>query len=136
MLPEGNNIFSAEFSDAVQPSESFRLDLEKEYIFERVDGLEAVRQAVFKALNTERYRYPIYSWDYGIELDDLFGKPYDYVAAELVRRITEALECDDRIRSVGEFQFSRRGSEVLVRFKVCSIFGTIESYLDYKFGVN
>lgn len=135
MIPVGADIFSADISAAVQPSESFKLDMEREFISERIDGLEAVRQAVFKILNTERYSYPIYSWDYGVELDDLFGEPYDYVCAELQRRIAEALECDDRIESVGDFVFTRKaGGVILVEFVVRSVFGTLESYINYRNG--
>ncbi len=128
MIPEGADIFSVNLNTANPPSESFKLDTEDEVISGKVDGIEAVKQAVFKALNTERYRYPIYSWDYGVELDDLFGEPFDYVCAELERRITEALECDDRIVGVDGFNFTRKkGGEVFVEFIVRSIYGTFNN---------
>lgn len=135
MIPEGADIFSADLSAADQPSESFKLDLEREFISERIDGIDAVRQAVFKILNTERYRYPIYSWDYGVKLDGLFGEPFDYVCAELQRRIAEALECDDRIAGVEGFNFTRKkGGVIFVEFIVRSVYGTFESYLNYRNG--
>lgn len=40
----------------------------------KADGEEANRQAILKILNTERYKNVIYSWDYGVELQDLRGK--------------------------------------------------------------
>lgn len=94
------------------------------------DELAAMRQAIYKIINTERYQYPIYSWDYGIELADLFGKPIPYVYAELQCRITEALMTDDRINSVTGFEFSNSGiggGDVLVKFNVDTIFGTISA---------
>ena len=82
------------------------MNINDEIIKGKTDYIEAVKQAVYKALNTERYDYPIYSWNYGVELKDLFGMSRDYAISELPRRITEALITDDRIISVDDFQFS------------------------------
>ena len=92
------------------------------------DGLEAVRQAIFKIIMTERYQYIMYSWNYGIELNDLFGEPMTYVCPELKRRITEALLWDDRIQSVDsfEFDFPQKGV-VQVAFTAHSIFGDVQA---------
>lgn len=97
------------------------------------DKLTAVRQAAYKILNTERYKHVIYSWNYGAELQDLFGKPIPYVLSEIPRRITEALVQDDRINAVTDYDISyvrdnsqgKRG-DVLVKFKIQSIYGEIE----------
>lgn len=73
----------------------------------KTDGTEAVKQAVLKILNTERYGYEIYTWDYGVELQDLYGQPMSYVLSELEDRVTEALVADDRIESVEGFNAER-----------------------------
>ena len=92
------------------------------------DELEAMKQVVFKILNTERYQYIIYSWNYGIELLDLYGEPVTYVCPELERRITEALVQDDRIESVDSFVFDvLEKRTVKVTFTVHTIFGGIEA---------
>lgn len=88
-----------------------------------INEREAIRQAVVKILNTERFRYPIYSTDYGIELDDLFGKDCDYVCVELERRISEALLADNRIVRVSGFRFVQGKNAVYVSFCVYSVFG-------------
>jgi hypothetical protein len=85
-----------------------------------------MKQVIFKILNTERYEYPIYSWDYGIELKDLIGEPMPYVIPELERRIKDALEVDDRIDSVDEFDFDIDRHNVTCRFTVHTIFGDLE----------
>lgn len=54
----------------------------------KTDGTEAVKQAVLKILNTERYGYEIYTWDYGVELQDLYGQPMPYVLSELEDRLS------------------------------------------------
>ena len=104
------------------------MDREKEYIKGKTDEIEAMKQAVYKILMTERYGSIIYSGNYGIELKDLFGQPVSYVCPELERRITDALLWDKRIESVDNFEFdlSKKGV-VSVRFNVRTVFGSFES---------
>ena len=99
------------------------------------DGIAAMKRAIFKMLNTERYAYVIYSWNYGIELADLIGKPIPFIYAETQRRITEALLNDDRIKSVTNFSFSHNGGDVSVTFDVDTIYGTVSSVTKEVAGV-
>lgn len=86
-----------------------------------IDGLEALKQTVETILNIERYKFPIYSWNYGIELDSLIGKDYNYVITEMRRVIEEALEMDDRIETVDNFEFEKiNKNTVAVSFVVNS----------------
>ena len=64
---------------AQMPSKSYRMLIEDERIIGNIDQLDAVAQACYKILNTERYVHVIYSWNYGVELQELFGKPIPYV---------------------------------------------------------
>ena len=88
------------------------------------DESEALRQAIYKGLNTERYEYPIYSFSYGVELEDLVRMDPDYVRMELKRRITEYLQQDDRITGVNNFSFTITDDNLLCTFNVSSIYGT------------
>ena len=97
-----------------------------------VDDLQAVAQAVYLILSTERYKFIIYSWDYGVELVDLFGKPMPYVMAELPRRIKEALTQDNRITDVTDFQFEKNGKRLLTTFTVVSNVGNISTELEVE----
>jgi phage baseplate assembly protein W len=94
-----------------------------------VDDLESIKQAIYLILSTERYQYLIYSWDYGVELLDLIGKPMPYVIAEVPRRITEALTQDDRIKDVVDFEFEAKGNKLNVTFTVVSNSGNIPTRL-------
>lgn len=128
MIPSINNILTTEIEIEDEPSLNYKMHLERNVIQGTVDELEAMQQVIFKILNTERYQYIIYSWDYGIELMDLYGEPYTYVCPELERRIEEALEQDDRILSVDNFEFSiPKKNEILVTFTVHTVFGDIEA---------
>lgn len=113
-----------------QPGLTHKLHPDKQRVVGQVDELEAYKQAVYKILNTERYTYPIYSWNYGVELKNLIGQHIAYVVPELERRIREALMQDDRTVSVDNFQFdtSKRGV-VAVTFTAHSIFGETEQNL-------
>ena len=90
----------------------------------KVDGLEHLKQTIFWLLNTERYEYIIYDWNIGLETNDLYGMPVDYVCSELEYRIQDALSIDERIEEIYDFSFdtSQRGV-VLCQFKVKSIYG-------------
>lgn len=114
------------------PSKTYRMRIADERVMSTVDDVDAVAQACYKILNTERYQYVIYSWNYGIELKDLFGKPIPYVYSELPRRIREALLQDDRIASVGDFELSSTGGDVLAKFTVTTTDG---DSLDLEKGV-
>ena len=128
MIPSTNTILLNDFEVVTQPSKNYKMHLEQGIINGFCDELEAMTQVIYKILNTERYRYIIYSWNYGIELLDLYGEPITYVCPELQRRITEALVQDDRIEYVDNFEFDISIKRtVKVTFTVHTIFGNVES---------
>lgn len=133
MLPTIQNIEILEdFSIERQPNFTYRMLIDAEQIVGDVDGLAAIEQAIYKILNTERYEFPIYSWNYGVELADLFGKPIPFVYSELPRRIREALLHDDRIEAVIDFELSHKKNEVLAKFKVVTVQGVLELSKEVK----
>lgn len=126
MIPVVADNINLEFE--TMPSLNYKMIIDNETIINKCDQLEAMKQVIYKILNTERYQHLIYSWNYGIELEDLFGQPVYYVVPELERRIIEALTQDDRIESVTDFEFdtSKRGT-VAVKFTANTIFGDVEA---------
>lgn len=130
MVPK-SNVNLNELKIIKQPSFTYKLDVNKEVVRNYTDNIEAVKQAVYKILNTERYENIIYSWNYGIELNDLFGRSRDYVYSELPQRIIAALTHDDRILSVENFVFenTKRGI-ISVKFNVYSTAGEFETGLE------
>ncbi len=126
MIPVVTDNLNFEFE--TMPSLNYKMIIDNETIINKCDQLEAMKQVIYKILNTERYQHLIYSWNYGIELEDLFGQPVYYVVPELERRIIEALTQDDRIESVTDFEFdtSKRGT-VAVKFTANTIFGDVEA---------
>lgn len=127
MIPTINEDFSKDFSFETIPSKDFSLNIPNKIINGTVENLEELKQAIYFILGTERYKYIIYSWDYGIELNDLFGMPMSYVIPEVERRVTEALVQDDRIESVTNFEFEKNRHKLHVTFTVISNLGAFES---------
>ncbi len=134
MIPSTAGFLNEDFEIEKQPSQTYKMDLDSSLIRGYTDGLEAVKQAIYKIIMTERYQYVMYSWNYGIELLNLFGKPVTYVCPELKRRISEALLMDDRIQGVDnfEFDFPRKGV-VYVTFTVHTIFGDVQAEREVNF---
>ena len=127
MLPINNNLVNTEDTVLEVPSKTFFIDFFNNKVVGTVDGVEAVKQAVFLILNTERYENMVYDWDYGFETQDLIGMPIGYIYPELKRRIEEALTQDDRIESVEAFDFEKSGAIVTVSFTVISKQGIFET---------
>lgn len=130
MLPKSGDILKQDFEIVDRPSKTYHFRSEK--IDGYADGLEAVRQAAFCILNTERFDWLIYSWNYGIELKGLFGKPMGLVKSKLKKRIKEALMQDDRIQSVDAFSFETSGRKLSVTFTIHTKFGDIEAAKEVK----
>lgn len=127
MIPSTNGFLEQDFVIEEQPSKTYKMHLDENIILGYVDGQEAMVQVIFNILNTERYQYVIYSWNYGIELIDLYGQPVSYVIPELKRRITEALTWDERIIGVDNFSFNVDKGKITCNFTVHTIFGDIET---------
>ena len=127
MIPTTSGVLSTELTVERQPTKTYKLNIENNIITGLCDGLESMTQVVYKILNTERYANIMYSWNFGIELLDLFGEPIDYVVSELQRRITEALLQDDRILSVDEFECQNDRKNVHITFTVHTIFGDFQT---------
>jgi len=113
---------------------TYKLHYTKKKINSFVDRKQALEQSIYCLLNTERYKYPIYSFNYGIQREDLFGKNIDLIMRKLQNRINNALVSDDRIISVTNFEFDSKENGVLkVRFIVNSTYGEIE--INYEFNI-
>lgn len=127
MIPQNDNDILENEVMENQPSYTYAMDLENKRIIGNNDKLAAVKQAVYKILNTERYHTLIYSWNYGVELSSLYGKPVSFCVPEIERRIKEGLMKDDRISDVHDFTFDfPKKGVIAATFIVDSTEGTFE----------
>ena len=96
--------------------------------FKVVEGNEAIKVWVYKALLTPRYNYSIYSWDYGSELMDLIGKAYtpQLTKSEAKRYIEEALKINPYILDVNVINTDFKDSLLSANVKIVTIYGESE----------
>lgn len=133
MIPQVQDDLKQDFTFTRLPSRTFRMNHDTETITGTIDQVKAVEQAIFLILHVERYRWLIYSWNYGVEFEDLIGKPIDYCIPEIERRIKEALLQDDRITAVENFRFEVKDKKkVLATFTVTSVFGPIFTEMEVE----
>jgi hypothetical protein len=124
--------YGLETTDTFHPSLTFKISGDR--IQGKIDGLEAVKQAVELILSVERFEYPIYSWDYGIETQDLIGKRREYIQGDLQRRVEEALAEDDRVTGISDFSISFSGETATATFTVNTIFGNFDEEVTVQNG--
>lgn len=122
MLPELNLINQL---DEQMTSYTYNINRNTNRISGYIDDKDAIIQAIYLILQTERYESMIYNWYYGVEFDGLIGKNKDYVTSELQRVIREALTEDDRILEVSDFEITYTEDSALIVFLVETNIGDI-----------
>lgn len=125
-------ILTQEIAETNYPSRTYGVAIDSNRINGYIDDLEAIKQAVYLILSTERYQHIIYSWDYGVELLDLIGKPMPYVMSEIPRRIKEALTQDNRIIDVTDFEFKKNKNKLHTTFTVVTKVGNISTEMEVE----
>lgn len=119
MIPTSTIEYSEMDSEStIIPSGSWRLSNYFTKCNEMVSGVDDLKQCIYFMLSTEQNQFFIYNWDYGIELQDLFGEPHSYVIGELQLRIKDCLLQDDRITDVTNFEFTENRNKLQVSFTV------------------
>ena len=96
--------------------------------FKIVEGNEAIKAWVYKALLVPRYNYSIYSWNYGSELMDLIGKAYtpQLTKSEAKRYIEEALKINPYILDVNVIDTEFKDSVLSANVKITTVYGESE----------
>lgn len=118
--------FDTDIVIASQPSKTWIIDRNTMQVAYMDDGLEAVRQAVEIALDVERFRWTIYSANFGSELDELIGQDEALITAEIPRLVEGALSQDDRVVQVEDYVFTRTGPDSMhVSFTVRTVYGDL-----------
>lgn len=92
-----------------------------------VTGADAVLSWIYRALQVVRYRYGIYTWDYGNECETLIGTAYtdDLKQAEAARYVRECLEVNPYIEDVSRVSVSFDGEIISISCTVMTIYGEV-----------
>lgn len=111
MLPVVNAVIDKNLEIVRQPSYTWGLDLENGCFTGRIEGLDAIRQAIFLRLLL-----------YG-RLQEFLGISPPLIYVNIKNRIIDTLTADDRITGVYGFSFSKSAKALSVRFTVETIEG-------------
>ena len=117
----------------VEIPKEYEVDFETGQLTGRtVEGLEAIKVWIWCCLHTQRFRYQIYSWDYGADLEQYVGQTLtdEYLETDLRDEIEDALKVSQYITGIEDYAFERTGSKITVSFSVQTLLGSIEEEYD------
>ena len=114
---------------AEKPSKTYKLDLDKGRILGMVDGQEAVRQAIRKAIITPRWKCLIYDNQYGSEVEAAVIQnkeaTREYVETVIPGFVRDCLRPDSRVTGVSNFDITFEDDHAYIRFDADTIYGTV-----------
>lgn len=129
MIPQTDNytdMITDDFEYAYRTDRTYKLDpVSYRVKSEKIERVEAVRQAIYLILSIERYDYVIYD-EYGVELKELYAKQDAYAIPELERVIKDAVMRLDTVESISDFSISKNRDNRIVSFIAHSIYGDID----------
>lgn len=129
MLPED----SINISNGVQfidyPSETWYIDRIKNKLGKKINGYEAVKQAVEAIFNIDRFRWQIYTPNYGMDYNGLIGNNGEFIAQEIHRRAKDAIQTDNRLNGISEYRYSISKDVLTIDFVVNTVYGDVSQTL-------
>lgn len=95
-----------------------------------VEGKEALKVWIWRALRTPRFKYEIYTWAYGSELESLLGQAYSDAVktAEAPRYLRECLLVNPYITEVKDIAVSFAAGRLTVRGAAVTVYGEVGFY--------
>lgn len=93
-----------------------------------VTGKEALKVWIWNCLHTERFRYAIYSWQYGVEYEQYIGQTVEneFLIADAQTETEEALTVNPYITGISDFEISFTGSKLNISFTAETTLGDLE----------
>lgn len=110
-------------------SKEFGIDFETGQLTGKmVEGVEAIKVWLYFALRIARYRYQGISWEYGSDLEELYGKSHskDYVNLEVNRMVRECALVNQDITGVEVTDISLDGAQLKGNVSIETVYGTGE----------
>ena len=120
VLPDSyaNGLIIEEKSKSEKPTKTWAFQLDGNRCLGACDDANALLQTAYAILQTERGAHLIYPPDYGLQMDDLRGRPAPFVFAMLQTRIRDALLYDGRITDVTDFAYDTSGDSMTLRYVI------------------
>lgn len=97
-----------------------------------VEGKEALKVWIWNCLKTQRFRFPIYSWDYGADLEQYIGQTVteEFLNTDCENEIKEAMLVNPFITGITNFSASFAGSRLKISYTAETRFGDVEVSYD------
>lgn len=132
MLPQSSIDLSRGIVFQDQPSLTWIADPVTNRLRGRGDNWEAVRQAVEVIVNVERFKWQIYTPNFGTDYDGLLGTEPGYAASELRRRLEDAFLPDNRILGIKDYAYTFKDVSLTVTFTALTVFGDVPGSMEVK----
>lgn len=93
-----------------------------------VTGVDALCIWAYLALKAQRYKWVIYSWQYGEEYTNLIGYSFDedYLYSEVKRYIEECLLINEHITGIEDLTVTQVKEMLYIKFKMVTDVGSKE----------
>ena len=136
ILPSFLSTEIAEMSQAAQITEiprEYGINFETGQLTGKiVEGIEAIKVWIWAALRSERFRFPIYSWDYGVSVEQYIGRVVsdEYLQADCADEITEAMLVNPYITDIEDFTAVKEGDRLHISFTAVTKLGNTEVAYD------
>ncbi len=93
-----------------------------------ITGKDAVLVWAWKALHTPRFRYEIYTWDFGCEAESLIGRPFtdELKRSEAARYVRECLIINPYIKDVSNVSVTFSDGILTIQCEITTIYGEVE----------
>lgn len=94
----------------------------------KVTGKEAVKVWIWLCLHCQRFRYPIYSWEYGVDIESYIGETVDqeFLDTDLKKEIQDAIYVNPYISDMQDWNATKERSKVHITFTAITDFGEVE----------
>ncbi|KEQ25585.1 DUF2634 domain-containing protein [Paenibacillus tyrfis] len=90
-----------------------------------IEGNEALKVWIYKALRTDRFKHLAYSWNFGHEFERVIGSTFSpsAIQSEMERYVKEALTVNPYIKDVFDIRTKIDGDTVNVECTVTTVYG-------------
>lgn len=119
-----------QLEDELEVPREFGIDFDTGQLTGRiVEGIEAIKVWCYLALRIARYHYFICSWDYGSEIEDLYGQGFsaEHIESEISRMIEECLLENGYIESATISNAKYRNGRFRATLTIETIYGDSDS---------
>ena len=92
-----------------------------------LEGNEAIKMWIKKALRTQRFSYLAYTWRYGMDAYKFIGKVLGVKErrSELRREIIESLQVNPYIKAINKIEFVEKGQGLEINIELETIYGAL-----------